>query len=197
MLAHDYLYPDPYNLVVFPDNHDMMRIYSQLNEDYNKFQQALTFYLTIRGIPQLYYGTEILMTSSSDHGIVRSDFPGGWAQDSISAYTGEGLTDLQKEAKAYTKKLLTWRQSATAVHNGKLLHFIPQDGMYVYFRYNDEQKIMVVLSKNEASKTLDLDRFTEMTSGANSATDVLTGKRFQLGKTMEVAGNSALILELK
>lgn len=197
LLAQDFLYPDPYNLIVFPDNHDMMRIYSQLNEDYDKFKQALTFYLTIRGIPQLYYGTEILMSSSSDHGNIRSDFPGGWSRDSTNAFTGTSLTDLQKEAKAYTKKLLTWRQTATAVHDGKLRHFIPQDGIYVYFRTNEEQKIMVILSKNEAAKTLDLNRFEEMSAGETHATDILSGKRIKLEETMEVPANSALILELK
>ena len=197
MLAQDFLYPDPYNLVIFPDNHDMMRIYSQLNEDYDKFKQAMVFYLTIRGVPQLYYGTEILMTSSSDHGIIRSDFPGGWAKDSTNAFVGTGLTNQQKTAQDFTKQLLNWRQTATATHTGKLKHFIPQDGIYVYFRFNEDQKIMVVLSKNMDTKTLDLNRFAEMLEGEAMATDVLSGKTFRLGDTMEVPGNGALILELK
>ena len=92
---------------------------------------------------------------------------------------------------------MNWRQTATATHTGKLKHFIPQDGIYVYFRFNEDQKIMVVLSKNMDTKTLDLNRFAEMLEGEAMATDVLSGKTFRLGQTMEVPGNGALILELK
>ncbi len=199
MLAHDYLYPDPMNLVVFPDNHDMARIYAQLNGDYELFKQAIAFYITIRGIPQLYYGTEILVRgpANGDHGLLRSDFPGGWKGDKVNAFTGDGLTKLQKEAKNYVSKLLHWRQTATAIHNGKLKHFIPQDGVYVYFRYNEEQKIMVVFNKNEKETALGLKRFAEILDGETAGTDVISTKKHELNGTIQVAANSVTILELK
>lgn len=199
MLAHDYLYPDPMNLVVFPDNHDMARIFAQLNGDYDMFKQAMGFFLTIRGIPQLYYGTEILVKGpeNGDHGLVRSDFPGGWKGDKINGFTGEGLTDLQKEAQKYVSHLLKWRQSATAIHNGKLKHFIPNSGVYTYFRYNEEQKIMVIFNKNTAETKVELKRFAEMLEGETEGTDIVTSKKHVLKDALMVAPKSVTILELK
>jgi glycosidase len=197
MLALDYLYPDPMNLVIFPDNHDMKRIFAQMNDDYNKYQQAMIFVATMRGIPQYYYGTEILMSGSGDHGIIRSDFPGGWKSDEVNAFTGNGLTVQQKKAKDFTTKLLHWRQSATAIHNGKLMHFIPKDGIYVYFRYNDDQKVMIIFNKNQNETTIDLSRYAEMLKGKTIGTDVLDGKVFSLDNKIQVAKNGATILDLK
>jgi glycosidase len=193
----DYLYPDPMNLVIFPDNHDMKRIFAQMNDDYNKYQQAMIFVATMRGIPQYYYGTEILMSGSGDHGIIRSDFPGGWKSDEVNAFTGKGLTVQQKKAKDFTTKLLHWRQSATAIHNGKLMHFIPKDGIYVYFRYNDDQKVMIIFNKNQNETTIDLSRYAEMLKGKTIGTDVLDGKVFSLDNKIQVAKNGATILDLK
>ena len=197
MLAQDFLYADPYNLVTFPDNHDMMRFYSQIGEDFDKFKLGLAFILTTRGIPQIYYGTEILMTSDSDHGIVRTDFPGGWKGDKINAFTNEGLTSQQKEAKQFFKKLLSWRKGATAIHTGKLTHFVPNEGVYVYFRYNEAQRIMVILNKNLTDYKLDLNRFEEMLKGVQQGTDVLSGTLYKLEESLKLPANAPLILELK
>lgn len=199
MLAQDYLYPDPDDLVVFPDNHDMSRIFSQINEDYDRFKMAIVYVLTTRGVPQIYYGTEILMKNpgTNDHGIIRSDFPGGWAGDQVNGFTGQGLSDQEKDAQAFMKKLLTWRQTAPVVHYGKLMHFTPQDNVYVYFRYNGQQKLMVILNKNEAAYQLNLDRFAEMLAGISEGKDVLSGKSYQLGEQVELQMKGALILELK
>lgn len=199
MLAHDFLYPDPYNLVVFPDNHDMSRIFSQVDENFDLYKQALAFFLTTRGIPQLYYGTEILMKNpgTDDHGIIRSDFPGGWKGDKTNAYTGKGLTTQEKEAQKFVTKILQWRKTATAIHTGKLKHFLPQDGVYTYFRYDDNQKIMVVLNKNEEMTFLQLERFAEVLEGEIEGKDILTGKIHALKDAIELEPNSATILELK
>ena len=196
-LALDFLYAAPNDLVVFPDNHDMMRIFSQLEEDYDKFKLANVFFTTTRGIPQFYYGTEILMSSDGDHGIIRTDFPGGWARDSINAFTGKGLTDQQKEAQQWMKKLLNWRKTASAVHYGKLTHFIPNDGVYVYFRYNDDQKIMVVLNKNKKPYTLKLDRFAELLDGITKGKGVMSGQTYDMTKGINLSPMGALILELE
>ena len=199
MLAQDFLYADPSNLVVFPDNHDMNRIFTQVGEDFDLYKQAIAFFLTIRGIPQLYYGTEILMKHPEDggHGMIRSDFPGGWKGDKTNAFTGKGLSKQELAAKKYVTQLLQWRKTATAVHNGKLKHFIPKDGIYVYFRYNDAKKIMVIFNKNEKITQLGLARFAEMFEGETTGKDVITSKIYPLKDSIEVAAKSAIILELK
>lgn len=197
ILAHDFLYPNPNILVTFPDNHDMMRIYSQLNEDYDLFKMAMVYTITMRGIPQIYYGTEILMSSTDDHGIIRSDFPGGWRGDDVNAFTGKGLTEQQKEAQEFTRKLLKWRSKASAVQTGGLTHFEPKEKVYVYFRYDDDQKIMVILNKNTEGYLLDLERFSEMTSGVSRGVDVLSGRTFDMSQKINLPVKSALILELK
>lgn len=197
MVAQDFLYPDPMNLVIFPDNHDMQRIYGQMGEDLDLFNQAIVYVATMRGIPQYYYGTEILMSGSGDHGIVRSDFPGGWDGDKVNAFTGEGLTDKQKETQAMFKKLLNWRKGAEVVHTGKLRHFIPYNGVYVYFRYTDDQKIMVVLNKLKKGDEMPLEHFQEMLGDVKSGKDVLTGKEYDLGETLKLPAMQPLILELE
>ncbi|MEM1214584.1 MAG: glycoside hydrolase family 13 protein [Bacteroidota bacterium] len=199
-LAHDFLYADPMELVIFPDNHDMSRIFTQVNEDYDWFKQVLLYYATMRGVPQFYYGTEILMGNpgTTAHGVIRSDFPGGWPGDRRNGFTNEKLSDQQLAAKAYTKKLLQWRKTATAVHNGQLLHFAPEEGVYVYFRYNDAQKIMVVLNKNEEVTELKLDRFREILAGHTSAQDVLSaGKTWSLDAPITLAPRTGLLLTVE
>ena len=199
MLAQDFVYANPNDLVVFPDNHDMSRIFSQVNEDYGLFQLALAFTLTTRGVPQLYYGTEILMNNpgTTDHGIIRSDFPGGWPGDKIDGFTGQGLSEQQKQAKAFLRKLLQWRKTSEVVHWGKLLHFLPEDGVYVYFRYNETNKVMVVLNKNTSATNISLDRFAEMLNGVKAGKDILSGQVFDLDKELELPAKAPLILELK
>jgi len=199
MLAQDFLYADPMNLVVFPDNHDMPRYYTQLNEDINKYKQGITYTLTTRGIPQLYYGTEILMTSPKgrDDGLIRGDFPGGWQGDRKDAFKGQGLSTFQMEAKDWLSTILKWRQTADVIHKGKLKHFIPQDGIYTFFRYNEKDKVMVILSKNDEPVKLDLKRFNEILGRRMMGKDVATGKTYELLPKFTVPANAALILEIE
>lgn len=200
MLAMDFLYPEPYNMVTFPDNHDMDRFFTQVNEDLDLFKMGVAFTLTTRGIPQIYYGTEVLMKNPGvpgDHGIIRSDFPGGWAGDKVSAFTCEGLSPKQKEAQAFIKKLNTWRKDKTVIHTGRLTHYIPQDEVYVYFRYNDSEKVMVVLNKNQQPYSLALDRFADMLEDIGSGTDVLSGKSCALKEQLELPARSVMVLELE
>ncbi|WP_020536757.1 glycoside hydrolase family 13 protein [Lewinella cohaerens] len=198
MLAQDFLYADPMNLVIFPDNHDMSRIFRQVNEDEDLFRMAMVYFATTRGIPQIYYGTEILMSNApaGDHGDIRSDFPGGWAGDPVNAFTGDGLTSAQVAAQDFTKTLLRWRKSAEAVHYGKMTHFLPEDGTYVYFRYNDEQKVMVAFNKNDEGTSLDLERFAEMLEGVTIGKDILTGQPHTLDKQLQIPARGVMILEL-
>jgi len=197
-IADDSLYADPYNLVVFPDNHDMSRILTQLGGRPELARMALAFFLTTRGIPQLFYGDEILMSNAGTeaHGVIRSDFPGGWAGDPVSGFTGEGLKTTQREAREYTRRLLQWRKGADAIHRGRLTQFAPVDGSYVYFRQSDRQKLMVVINKSPDAQRLDTARFQEVIGGDTLATDVLSGRQQRLDQGLEVAGSSATILEL-
>lgn len=196
-LAKDFLYADPDKMVVFPDNHDMSRFFSQVNENYDLFKLGIAYILTVRGTPQIYYGTEILMKNpgTSDHGIIRSDFPGGWSGDAVNAFTGEGLTDLQKDAQAFHRNLLNWRKNQSTVHTGEVMHYTPKDGIYVLFRYDEKDKVMVILSKNTESKTLDLSRFAEMNIQGKSGKDIISGRQIELNGTLEVPAMSPMIID--
>ncbi|MEX0298155.1 MAG: glycoside hydrolase family 13 protein [Kordiimonas sp.] len=198
LMASDVLYPEPDNLVIFPDNHDMSRIFTQLGEDKNLYKMAIAHTLTMRGIPQIYYGTEILMKNpgTTDHGIIRTDFPGGWAGDQINAFTGAGLSAEALEAQGYVQKLLRWRKDKQVIHTGKLMHYVPENGVYVYFRYNDTDKVMVALNKNAAETELPLARFSEMLAGVSQGEDVASGQTFDFVNSITLPARSALILNL-
>ncbi len=132
----------------------------------------------VRGIPQIYYGTEILKVSAEPKrdGVIRSDFPGGWPGDSINAFTGVGLTSQQKKAQNFTRKLLNWRKDKPGIHYGKLMHFVPENGIYVYFRYDDNDKVMVILNKNSSEQVVSTDRFSEIMKGCKSGKEIISGK---------------------
>lgn len=198
-LAGDSVYPDPYNLVVFPDNHDTLRVYTQLDERAGLDRMAVAFFLTTRGIPQIYYGTEILMGSPEpkDDGLIRSDFPGGWPDDRTNAFTGSGLTPDQLDMQRFMRALQQWRRGASALHHGKLTQYVPRDGVYVYFRHDDTQKVMVILNHNDAGRTVDTRRFHEVIGGSTRATDVLTGAEYPLSHDLPAPAYGAVILELR
>src|SRR5699024_9532870 len=198
-LSYDYLYPNPQNLVIFPDNHDMDRFYRQVNKDYDLFKMGLTYIMTMRGIPQIYYGTEILMSNqkAGDHGQIREDFPGGWPSDSTNAFTGAGLSGKRSKAQVFVEKLLNWRRKQPVIHSGKLMQYAPEhDGTYVYFRYNDEESVMVILNKSKNPETLGTGHFQERLRGFTKGTDVISGKSYSLDN-LTVPGRSSLILELQ
>jgi glycosidase len=197
-LANDFLYPDPGNLVVFPDNHDMSRFFMQVGMNVDLFKLGIAFILTTRGIPQIFYGTEILMTHTegNDHGHIRKDFPGGWQGDKINGFTGRGLTSTESEIKGYFKKLLNWRKNCKPVQNGKLTHFIPQEGIYVYFRYNEEGKVMVILNKNDHEQILDLERFRELLYKGAKGREVISGKDIVLNDEILLEPMTPMIIEI-
>jgi glycosidase len=199
LLAVDYLYPDPFNLVIFADNHDMSRIATQVSDDPARFRMALAFFLTMRGIPQIYYGTEIMMShpGSDSHGLIRSDFPGGWRGDAVNAFTGDGLSEEQAAAQDYVKRLLAWRKTAKAVHEGKLMQFTPAGNVYVYFRYDDTDTVMVAFNRGDEAVDLGLDRFAERIGTKQSATDVIGGTRYSLTRPLPLKPESVLVLELE
>lgn len=198
-LTLDYAYPDPYNLVIFPDNHDMDRFYRQVNNNYDLYKMGLAYIMTMRGIPQFYYGTELLMSNEKehDHGQIREDFPGGWEDDPKNGFTGEGLSNKQQEAQKFVKKLVNWRKDNPVIHDGKLMQYAPKhDGTYIYFRYNENKSVMVAFNKSEEGKALDTDYYYERLDGYSQGTDVITDKTYELD-TLEIPARSVLILELE
>ena len=199
VLSNDLVYANPDNLVVFGDNHDMSRFYTQVKHDQALFRMGIAFLMTTRGIPQIFYGTENLMSNpnSGEHGEIRGDFYGGWSGDAKDAVTQRGFTADEKSTQDYFKKLLNWRKNNPVIHDGKLLHFGPENGVYVYFRYTNAGKVMVVLNKNAQEKVLDVARYAEMVQPGVTVKEILTDKSFMLGKQMTVAGKSATILEIK
>jgi glycosidase len=198
LMSQDFIYPDPNRNLTFLDNHDMTRFFLSVGKDMNKFKMGLAFLLTTRGIPQLYYGGEILMDGDGGyHPNVRKDFPGGWNGDTRNAFTREGRSKEESEAFDYLRTLLQWRKGASPVHGGKLTHYIPEDNIYVYFRSDEKKKVMVILNANASEKTLQLDRFRQMLGGAQQIRDVFSNKNEVLPATLTLKGNAAHIFEIE
>ena len=198
-LAQDYLYADPFNLVIFLENHDTQRFSTQVGNNIDKYKLAMTFILTTRGIPQLYYGSEILMGGDKTvgDGDIRRDMPGGWAGDERSVFTSEGRSDTENEVFNYIKKLINWRDANPVIHDGKLLHFIPQNNVYTYFRINDEKTVMIVLNNNPKPQAINPERFSEVLAKFKNGYDVISEQNIDITKPIELKGRTALVLELK
>jgi len=198
-IAQDYSYPDPSQLVIFPDNHDMSRIYTQVGDDFAKYKMAISYILTMRGIPQLYYGTEIVMSNTGDdsHGNIRSDFPGGWPNEEVNIPNKVGLSDEQTKALNFCENLLNWRKQKDVIHNGKLTHFAPYKNMYVYFRHTETESVMIILNKNKEKASLEIERYAEMLDGRSMGKDINTGKVFKLNTNLELDPMQAYIIELR
>jgi len=199
-LGSDFLYPDINNILVFFENHDTERFNEIFNANPDAYKMALTLISTIRGIPQLYYGSEIGMRGEKSKGDadIRRDFPGGWKSDKQNAFNPQTQTKEQKEFYDFTQKILNWRKGKEVIHTGKTTHYMPKESVYVYFRYNEKEKVMVVLNNNAKEQTLDLSRFAESLNGISAGQDVITGKTFQLKpeNKLTVSPKTSLILEL-
>jgi glycosidase len=198
LVGMDFLYPEPMSLVIFPGNHEMDRIYAQLEENFDLYRMAMVYYATMRGIPQFFYGDEILASHprASSHGELRSDFPGGWEGDAVNAFNGEGLTEQQRNAQQLVSRLLNWRKDNQTIHHGKFMHFAPIRNVYVYFRYDADNTVMVILNRDEDTVVLDTGRFAERIGDATHGTDVVSGKRFSIEDSLVLEPRSALLLEL-
>ena len=199
-LANDFIYANPNQLLVFGDNHDMDRIYTQLGNDLALTKMAMTCLMTLRGIPQVYYGTEVLLDNSKhpgDHGYIRADMPGGWNGDDMNAFESKSLSQDQVSMQVYMKKLLNWRKGSKAVISGKTLHFAPFNDIYVYFRYAEDEKIMVIMNRNETKTTIDPKRFDEIIRTNTKGIDVFSSRTIDLTNFFEVPPKSTLVLEIK
>jgi neopullulanase len=197
-LSNDFLYRNPMNNVIFLDNHDMSRFFSVVGEDVRKQKIGIQWLLTERGTPQMYYGTEILMKGiSNPDGWVRLDFPGGWKGDKKDAFSGDGLTEDEKSVQKLTSTLANFRKTSGALKTGRRMHYVPEDGLYVYFRYDSVQTIMCVMNTSKDKRTLDFSKYNERTSGFRNARNVVTNQQISAAGTVQIDGTEMWVLELQ
>ena len=198
-LAHDYLYEDAYRNVIFLDNHDLARYFTVVGEDLDRYKMGLAFLLTTRGIPMIYYGTEILLSGSGggfgEGG--RKDFPGGWKEDYFDKFRAVNRTAAEEEAYTFVKKLANYRKNSNALTQGKLIHFIPNNGVYVYFRQGVDATVMVLLNARDQEQIVNTESYQEILKGFTGAEDVVTGEKYPEINEIKVSGRSTLVLELR
>jgi neopullulanase len=196
-LSNDFLYQDPTANVIFLDNHDMSRFFSQIGEDVAGQRMGIEWLLTERGIPSLYYGTEILMKGHSNpDGLVRLDFPGGWPGDQKNSFTGAGLSAEEAGVQQLVKTLGAFRRRSPALKSGRLMQYVPDKALYVYFRYDTRQTILCAMNTGEQPAAIDFSRYNERTTGFTRGVDVLTGRQYPLGEKTAIPGRTMWVLEL-
>jgi glycosidase len=196
-LSNDILYKNPMNNVIFLDNHDMTRIFSQVNEDFDKLKIGIGWLLTERGTPEMYYGTEILLKGiSNPDGKVRQDFPGGWKGDKENKFTPEGRTEKENEIFNWTKTIANFRKTSSAIKTGKLMQFVPENDTYTYFRYDEKQTVMVIMNTNSEARTIDLNRFAEKTKSFSKAKNIVDASTIGLSGNVTIPGKVIWIMEL-
>ncbi len=197
-LADDFIYGNPYNNKIFNGNHDVARLFTLLNEDISKLKLSMAFILTTRGIPQLYYGDEILFKGDKPDGILRKDFPGGWDTDTKNAFSKNGRTKLENDAYNYVNTILNWRKNAKEIHEGKLKHYQPLKNIYVYFRDTKTESTMIIINNNNFKvDEFSLERFNESLRGYSKGKDIITNTHFSSLKKVNLKENSALIIKLQ
>lgn len=195
--TQDLVYANPMNLLTFLDNHDTSR-FAQTDEmakNLKRYKQAMVFLLTTRGIPQIYYGTEILMTGDKGKGDgdLRKDFPGGWQGDTRNCFAKNGRTALENEAFEFTRQLLNWRKGNQVIGKGSLKHYSIQNGVYVYQREFNGKSVVVIMNGTDDSKELDLAPYQEILPRENTL-DILTGKNVNLSGKLRLNGRESLII---
>lgn len=196
VMAQDFLYEDPTRNVIFLDNHDMSRLLSVVGENIAKYKSAMAMLMTLRGVPQMYYGDEILMKNfSNPDGLVREDFSGGWPGDKSDKFTAAGRTEKENDAFNYVRKLANYRKNTTALQTGKMTQYIPEKGIYVYFRYDNKKTVMIAYNSRENEQTTPTSRYFEQIKNAAKAKNVITDETIDLSK-LTIPGKSTLVLEL-
>ena len=196
--AQDFVYPNANMVMNFLDNHDIDRYSTAVKRDVKKYKMGLALLTMVRGYPQIYYGTEIMIDGTpGDFQGHRYDFPGGWAADKRNAFTAEGRTIEENEVFSYTKLLLNYRKKNPVVQNGLMKQFIPENGIYVFFRYNKDKTIMVIANNNQSDKELQLSRFAEMLKSKSVGNDIITTRKYDLNQPVSVPAKTVLILEIK
>jgi glycosidase len=197
-LSQDLIYEDAYNNVNFLDNHDQTRFLTQVGDDVTKLKTGLMWLLTARGIPQMYYGTEILMKGSTSpyDGNVRLDFKGGWKNDTENKFLSSGRTAKENEMFDLVKTVANFRKNSSALTTGKFMQYVPQDGLYVYFRYDDKQTIMCVMNTDTKERSLNFSEYSERTKTFNAAKNIVTGNSITISSAVIIPSYEMLILEL-
>lgn len=201
VLAQDFLYQRPNDLLIFLDNHDTDRFAHFTKGNAARQMLGITMLATMRGIPQLYYGTEQLFRGdqTQGHGGQRIDFPGGWKGDKRDLFTGGGRTAAEDSVFNHAKRLFNWRKTADVVHNGELTQFFPAtpDNIWVYARHNNKSVVLVVLNPNSKTRTMDWSKYSELFDGYSVGVDVVSGKTLRVGDALEVGANGSVVLEFK
>jgi len=197
-LAQDFLYKDPTRNILFLDNHDISRFYSVVGEDLNKYLSSLSWLFTCRGIPQIYYSDELATTgfTSPNDGYVRLDFPGGFPGDKTNKFEPAGRTGKDQQIWNHISVLANFRKKSSALTTGKMMQFVPEDGVYVYFRYDAKQTVMVVMNTSKTDQTISFDKYAERTNGFTKYMDVIT-KGNNVMKDFTVGSYKAVVLELE
>ncbi|MCU7616090.1 glycoside hydrolase family 13 protein [Chryseobacterium sp. PBS4-4] len=198
--TNDFLYPDINNVMVFFENHDTERWNEIFNNDPKAYKLGLTLISTVRGIPQIYYGSEVGMRGDKNKGgdaDIRRDFPGGWKSDQQNALNPLTQTPEQKEFYQFTQKLLNWRKGKDVIHTGKTKNFVPQNNVFVYFRYNEKENVMVILNNSEKEETLDLKHFAESLAGVSKGKEAISDKEISLKNSLMIPAKTSMIIELK
>lgn len=196
-LCYDYLYENPSSVMAFIENHDTDR-FLENGKDTLALKQALALLLTINRIPQLYYGTEVLMNGTKEvtDGNVRCDFPGGFAGDKHNTFTAEGRTKAENAMFNWLSKLLKWRRNNMVITKGKQIQFIPYKGVYVIARQWNDQTILTILNGTSQAVTLPLDRYAEVIGNHQEAKDVISGRKVKLGSELQLKARDTKVIEL-
>ncbi|MCF0159332.1 MAG: glycoside hydrolase family 13 protein [Bacteroidaceae bacterium] len=194
-MVYDYLYADPLHVMAFLENHDTDRFLKN-GQNVPALKQAMTLLLTTRRIPQLYYGTEVLMNGTKEitDGYVRKDFPGGWEGDARNCFTAEGRTAAENDMFNWTKTMLHWRRSSDVIARGSMVHFTPINGCYVYARQHQGKTVLVILNGTDKEVELPLDRYKEVIGTVSSAQDVVSGKTISLTGVLKLSPRESLVL---
>lgn len=195
--AQDFVYKNPMGEVIFLDNHDLPRSFSVFGEDIEKYKMALGWLLTFRGIPQMYYGMEHLMKglTTPNDGLVRKDFLGGWKTDSVNKFTTAGRTAEENDVFNYIKTLANYRKNTSAIKTGKLMQYTPEDGLYVYFRYDNNQTVMCIMNTAEKEKQINFSGYKERTDGFTGAKNIITGQEEK--SNFSIPAKRMMILQLQ
>ena len=178
----------------------MSRVFTQFDGDMSNTKMALSYLLMLPRIPQIYYGTEIVMDDfekPGDHGLIRTDFPGGWKGDATNGFTGNGLSEPQKEMQLYLKKLLNYRKNSLAIHKGTTIHFAPFMGTYFLFRTFEDETVVIIINKNESPITIDLKRYSEMGLNGTTLRNVINDDLIEWDNKIQLTSKGCLVLTTK
>ena len=195
-LANDFYYARPEDLLAFGDNHDMDRLLTQVGDSVMLAKMALAYILTVPRIPQIYYGTELLLSNTAkpgDHGRIRTDFPGGWQGDLKNGFTGAGLSEQERDMQQFLRRILNYRKNSTALHRGRTLHFAPEDGVYFLARIEGDETVVLLLNKNRKPVSLPLKRFEELGLEGKTLRNLLDDKKVRWSGSLGLDAAGAYI----